>query len=57
MNTFAVMISEKELVAIVDQFGAPVYVYDADTIANQYSQLKFCSVFHIGKMEKPMSYN
>ena len=40
MNTFAVMISEKELVAIVDQFGAPVYVYDADTIANQYKRLK-----------------
>jgi len=40
MNTFAVMISEKELVAIVDQFGAPVYVYDADTIADQYKRLK-----------------
>ena len=40
MNTFALMISEKELLAIVDQFGAPVYVYDADTIANQYKRLK-----------------
>ena len=40
MNTFAAMISENELIAIATQFGAPVYVYDAETIENQYKRLK-----------------
>jgi len=40
MNTFADMISENELIAIATQFGAPVYVYDAEKIANQYKRLK-----------------
>jgi diaminopimelate decarboxylase len=40
MNTFAVMISENELIAIATQFGAPVYVYDAEKIENQYKRLK-----------------
>jgi diaminopimelate decarboxylase len=34
------MISENELIAIATQFGAPVYVYDAETIENQYKRLK-----------------
>jgi diaminopimelate decarboxylase len=40
LNTFAAMISENELIAIATQFGAPVYVYDAETIENQYKRLK-----------------
>ncbi len=40
MNTFANMILEKDLLSIVEQFGAPVYVYDANTIAAQYIRLK-----------------
>ncbi len=40
MNTFAAMISENELIAIATQFGAPVYVYDAEKIENQYKRLK-----------------
>lgn len=34
------MILEKDLLSIVEQFGAPVYVYDANTIAAQYIRLK-----------------
>jgi diaminopimelate decarboxylase len=34
------MISENELIAIATQFGAPVYVYDAEKIENQYKRLK-----------------
>jgi len=40
LNTFAAMISENELIAIATQFGAPVYVYDAEKIENQYKRLK-----------------
>ncbi len=40
MNTFAAMILDKDLLSIVEEFGAPVYVYDANTIAAQYTRLK-----------------
>lgn len=40
MNTFAAMILEKDLITIVEQYGAPVYVYDANTIIAQYTRLK-----------------
>ena len=34
------MILEKDLITIVEQYGAPVYVYDANTIIAQYTRLK-----------------
>jgi diaminopimelate decarboxylase len=40
LNTFAAMILEKDLITIVEQYGAPVYVYDANTIIAQYTRLK-----------------